>query len=102
MNCGTPVFAMADQSQAVLLVGYDAGTVTIFDPAAATTRRENLEEAAERFEQAGNLFLAYLNGLTMMTDVINKKNRANCIYPEKRQRERCLFFLSGKATLVFQ
>lgn len=60
VNCGTPVFAMADQTQAVLLTGYDAGTVTIYDPSSEVSHRENLEDAAERFEQAGNVFLAYL------------------------------------------
>lgn len=60
VNCKTPVFAMTDQSQAVLLTGYDAGTVTIFDPASGVSHRENLEDAEERFEQAGDLFFAYL------------------------------------------
>ncbi len=58
VNCGTPVFAMVSQTEAVLLTGYDASTVTLFDSGVAT--RKTLEEAKELFSQAGNLFFAYL------------------------------------------
>lgn len=60
VNRGTPVFAMTGASDAVLITGYDAGTVTIYDAALGTARREETEKAAEKFAQAGNVFLAYL------------------------------------------
>lgn len=60
VSCQTPVFAMYDSDHAVLLTGYDSGTVTIYDTSSAMSKRENLKEAAEQFEQAGNLFIAYL------------------------------------------
>ncbi len=60
VNRGTPVFAMASGTEAVLLVGYDANYVTIFDSSLGTTYKKNMEEASEMFEQAGNVFLAYL------------------------------------------
>lgn len=60
VNRGTPVFAMTGASDAVLITGYDAGTVTIYDAALGTARREETEKAVEKFAQAGNVFLAYL------------------------------------------
>lgn len=57
---GTPVFAMTGASDAVLLVGYDTSSVTIFDPASNVTSKKTLEDAAELFRQSGNVFLAYL------------------------------------------
>lgn len=60
VNCQTPVFAMYDGNHAVLITGYDSRTVTIYDTSSAAPKRENLKDAAEQFEQAGNLFIAYL------------------------------------------
>ncbi len=58
VNRGTPVFAMTSQDETVLLTGYDASTVTLFDSGVVT--RKTLEEAKEMFSQAGNIFFAYL------------------------------------------
>lgn len=60
VNRGTPIFAMTSDKDAVLLVGYDARYVTIFDPTLGSTYKRNLEEASEMFSQAGNIFLTYL------------------------------------------
>lgn len=60
VNKKTPVFAMTSATEAVLITGYDANTVTIYDAALGTAHREEIDKAAEMFAQAGNIFLAYL------------------------------------------
>ena len=60
VNKGTPVFAMTSGTDAVLIVGYDVNSVTVFDPAAGSNKRMTLEEATDLFKQSGNVFLAYL------------------------------------------
>ena len=61
VSCGKPVFAMTDKNEAVLLVGYDAGSVTIFDPVQEKNYREDMAKAEEIFQKAGNVFFTYLN-----------------------------------------
>jgi hypothetical protein len=51
---------MASATDAVLLVGYDADSVTIFNPTTGTTSKQSIKEATETFRQSGNVFLAYL------------------------------------------
>lgn len=60
VSCGSPVFAMSGSEEAVLLVGYDADNVIVFDSDSGTNRRLGLEEADELFSSAGNVFLTYL------------------------------------------
>lgn len=60
VSCGTPVLAMESGSEAVLITGYDASTVLIYEPGTGNVRRQNLEEAAALFESAGNIFYAYI------------------------------------------
>lgn len=60
VNNATPVLAMTSASDAVLLVGYDADNVTIFNPVTGTTYKQPLKDATEMFRQNGNVFLAYL------------------------------------------
>ncbi len=60
VSCGSPVFAMRGSEEAVLLVGYDADNVIVFDSDSGTNRRLGLEEADELFSSAGNVFLTYL------------------------------------------
>lgn len=57
---GSPVFAMTEQRNAVLIVGYDAVSVTIFDPISGTKFKQGMEEANAVFSGAGNVFLTYL------------------------------------------
>lgn len=57
---GAPVFAMTSAKEAVLLVGYDANNVTIYDPVKGTTYRKSITEADEIFANAGSIFLTYL------------------------------------------
>ena len=60
VSCGSPVFAMTGSEEAVLLVGYDADNVIVYDSDSGTNQRLSLEEADEVFSGAGNVFLTYL------------------------------------------
>ena len=57
---GTPVFAMSDADDAVLLIGYDASHVSIYDPASGQTYRKNVEDADEMFASVGSVFFTYM------------------------------------------
>lgn len=57
---GAAVFAMSDANQAVLLIGYDASHVTIYDAVSNQTYRKTMEEADEMFVNAGSIFFTYL------------------------------------------
>lgn len=57
---GAPVFAMTDASHAVLLIGYDASHVSIYDAAKGVTYRKSIADADEIFAGAGSIFLTYL------------------------------------------
>lgn len=61
VSCGSPVFAMTGSQDAVLIIGYDANTISIFDPALGTTYRKGMTEADEIFQNAGNIFFSYLD-----------------------------------------
>ena len=60
VSCGNPVFAMIGSSDAVLLVGYDANNVIVFNPVENTTGRQSISDAGEVFADAGNVFFTYL------------------------------------------
>ena len=57
---GTPVFAMVNQSDAVLIVGYDANNIVYYDPAVGKNVSKPLEEAQAMFSEAGDTFLTYI------------------------------------------
>lgn len=59
VGLGNPVLAMKDDTQAVLVVGYDALNVWLYDPQAGGIEKRTIEDAAEMFEQAGGSFLAF-------------------------------------------
>lgn len=61
VSCGSPVFAMTESDEAVLIVGYDSSTVSIYDPMLQMTYRRNLSDAADLFADAGNVFFTYIN-----------------------------------------
>ena len=57
---GAPVFAMSGTNNAVLLIGYDAKNVSIYDPIYKQTYRKSIEDVSELFANAGNVFITYL------------------------------------------
>lgn len=60
VNRGTPVFAMTGSDTAVLIVGYDASNVVVFDPATSTTYKIGMNDSNTLFTNAGNVFFTYL------------------------------------------
>lgn len=60
VNLGTPVFAMSGSDSALVVIGYDANNVTLFDAATGDTQKMGLEDATAVFSAAGNQFVAYL------------------------------------------
>ncbi len=61
VNRGTPVFAMTGSDSAVLIVGYDANNITVFDPQTGMTSKVGLGDADTMFANTGNVFFAYLS-----------------------------------------
>lgn len=57
---GSPVFAMTGIQNAVLITGYDAKTITIFDPDLGLSYRKPKEEADAMFVEAGSIFFTYI------------------------------------------
>lgn len=56
---GYPVFAMTGSNDAVLVVGYDANNVVLYDPAMGQTYKRTIADADEMFFNAGNIFFTY-------------------------------------------
>ncbi len=61
INLGTPVFAMRSDTEAVLLTGYDAHNIIVYNPVTDTKEKIGMNDATEMFTNAGNVFLGYLN-----------------------------------------
>ena len=57
---GIPVIAMTDSSNAILMIGYDAVTVTYIDPNSGAIRIKDIEKVDEMMAASGNIFLAYV------------------------------------------
>ena len=59
VNCGTPVLAAAGTQQIMLVTGYDALNVWLYDPQAGGVIKSTIEEADERFRAAGGIYIVY-------------------------------------------
>jgi hypothetical protein len=57
---GRPVIAMIDISNAVIIYGYDAFNITVFDPQTNKSKKIGIGDSANMFADAGNVFLSYL------------------------------------------
>lgn len=57
---GTPVYALKSAHSPVLVVGYDSDSIVLYDPKENTTYSKKKEEVNQMFEEAGNIFLAYI------------------------------------------
>lgn len=60
VNLGTPVFAMRSDTEAVLVTGYDAKNVYLYDPTGFSGEKMGQNDASEMFDQAGNIFFGYI------------------------------------------
>lgn len=56
-----PVIGFRKDGSACVLVGYDAVSVTVCDPAKKKNIRYSVKEAVEMFEEGGNLFVSYVD-----------------------------------------
>ena len=57
---GAPVYAMKGITEAVVITGYNASGVTVYEPSTGKYKVYSLREAEEMFEAAGNIFLSYV------------------------------------------
>lgn len=55
-----PVIAMTGSSSAIVLIGYDAETVTYIDPESGAIRNRKFAEVNEMMEASGNTFIGYV------------------------------------------
>ena len=60
VNNGSPVYARTGADAAKLIVGYDAANVFVYDPGAGAAKKVGRNDAAEEFEQYGNVFISYV------------------------------------------
>lgn len=59
VSCGTPVLAIGNAQDTVLVAGYDALNVWFYDPQAGGIVKSTLEEAEPRLRAAGGIYVAY-------------------------------------------
>ncbi len=57
---GAPVYAMKNRTDAVIITGYSASNVTVYDPASGKYKTYSLKDAEKMFEEAGNIFMSYV------------------------------------------
>ena len=57
---GTPVIAMTGSSEAIVLVGYDAVSVTYIEPSTGAVRIRNFAAVNDLLESSGNTFYGYM------------------------------------------
>lgn len=60
MDKGVPVIAMKDGSNAILLIGYDAKTVTYVEPSSGSIFTSTFEKVDAMLEGSGKTFIAYV------------------------------------------
>ncbi len=58
---GNPVYAIGSDGEALLIVGYDAANITLYNPVTGATYKKGLQDSTEEFESAGNIFISYIN-----------------------------------------
>lgn len=57
---GNPVYAVNSAKEAVLITGYDASSITIWNPKTEAFEKEGMTEATNDFTAAGNIFISYV------------------------------------------
>ena len=60
VSVGNPVYAYTGDDTAVLIIGYDSTSITVFDPMTLSNTKMSLSDAATYFESYGNVFVSYL------------------------------------------
>lgn len=59
VSCGTPVLALGSAGEPVLVTGYDALNVCLFDPQAGGMIKRTIEETEAEFRAGGGIYVAY-------------------------------------------
>ena len=60
IGIGSPVYAKTDENNAVLLIGYDNSTVSVFEPVSGKISHMPIDEAETYFSEFGNVFVSYM------------------------------------------
>lgn len=55
-----PVIAMTGVDKAVIIYGYDAFNILVIDPATGSKEKIGIQDSAQLFSDAGNIFISYL------------------------------------------
>ncbi len=58
---GAPVYAMKSRTEAVVITGYSASNVTVYEPSTGKYKVYSLREAESLFEETGSIYLSYVN-----------------------------------------
>lgn len=56
-----PVIALLGEDKVYLIVGYDQTAVEVMDPVFRSTKKIEIEQATELFEESGNVFFTYVD-----------------------------------------
>lgn len=60
VSIGNSVYAKTGDNEAVLLIGYDAATVIVYNPRTDSRSRMNLSDAEELFASNGSVYISYV------------------------------------------
>lgn len=60
VNIGSPVYAKTGPNDAVLLIGYDAANVIVYEPISDSNKKIALDDADAMFTEQGNVFISYI------------------------------------------
>ncbi|MCR5735111.1 MAG: hypothetical protein K6G22_10935, partial [Lachnospiraceae bacterium] len=59
VSVGSPVLAVVDDLNTVLIIGYDSKNTIIFNPVDGTIKKHGMNDSAAWFEANGNSFISY-------------------------------------------
>lgn len=57
---GAPVYARTGENEAILIIGYDAANIIVYQSTTDTYRKIASDDAAAMLEQAGNIYISYV------------------------------------------
>ena len=61
VSCGHPVLAFTEETNAVLIIGYDSKNMIIYDPEKGKPYKAGMNDSTEYFETCGNRFISYVD-----------------------------------------
>ena len=57
---GAPVYAIKGNGDAVVITGYNANSITVYEPSSGKYKTYSQKDAEKMFEEAGNIFISYM------------------------------------------